>query len=122
MDAGKGRTLGAAVPGMEGGKTIPMPHVAVVGGPPFAAFRDAPLAVLPRRNPSTNSSRVAIEGKKPPPQVVGIGGVGELTGGALRENGATRRAVRSRKPGHTGAATEVVAGVVFAPFVVVVAP
>lgn len=44
VDADTGRLLGAAVLGVEGGEIMSMLHIAMIGGLPFAALRDAPLA------------------------------------------------------------------------------
>lgn len=44
VDADTGRLLGAAVLGVEGGEIMSMLHIAMIGGLPFVALRDAPLA------------------------------------------------------------------------------
>ncbi len=44
VDADTGQILGAAVLGTEGGDLLSMLHIAMLGGLPFTALRDAPLA------------------------------------------------------------------------------
>ncbi len=44
VDAETGKILGATVLGVEGGELMSMLHIAMIGGLPVAALRDAPLA------------------------------------------------------------------------------
>lgn len=44
VDADNGRILGCAVLGIEGGEIMSMIHIAMMGGLPYTALRDAPFA------------------------------------------------------------------------------